>query len=492
MGMSRHPLILIVLVFLGCSEATIQQGNAVGVRRPDVVRIHVPNAGISKLFDLASPDGFELEIPARKYSLGSAEVTIGPSIQTVAVSSRTANSGSQVQLRTRFQSLSLFLPVRVKRGVDVEICRFRFRTPQLDIQTPIGLDGLLERPTLGLAGEVDVQSEDTEWTLSSPCSIGLGAELDGGLNVEEALQQAIFEGFEQSASDAIRVAPLDLMGVPEAPQHVTRSSPYDGRRGAFRADLRTSLDGVELSNQGLNVRLDLGLEPQRARCVPPIAPPVVDPVTPGPLNPLEISGSGSDFALLLSRSVLQSLANQIVLSGFLCRGLDDTRSPEEAANTVATESLLLENIGLGQIQWGPFMTLTSRPGGLPTLTHDAQSGLLQIDWEDFGIEIYGQLHGARVRVLELRTAASVRLRPVANTTQVVRMSVESMAVQSASITSMWTQDSEDEALKMWARRTLILALEDSFVFPVPLMTPGLRVVDVNIRENDAVLLLRFD
>lgn len=489
MGMNaayRLAFFFVLTASFGCDEANVNPGATVAVRRPDVSRLVVSPAKLARFYDVSYPDGFEFAMGAEAYDVDRMVVTLGPMQAQIPVANRFTNGAEGLTLRTQFLALNTVVPVRIQRGVDIEICRFRLRAAELSIHHDISLTNTGNSPTLGVSGEVIVDRNDVLVLPVGGCSVDLSTQVQSQ-SLYERIENAVVQSFKNSAVAMSDIAPLQVMGVPDVPLEVSRRSPFETRTGAIRTEIKPSLNGVDLSLTGLITRLDVGLESARARCVPPIPAPVVEATLPGNVSPEQIDASGADFALVIANSALQDIANNIVLSGFICRGLELNK------NIYPTESLLLETIGLGGLELGPNVSLTSKPGGLPELKTREELGLLQIDWDDFGIEVYGDVLGARTRLLELRTAATITLRPERNTRGFVKLKVESLEVRNANITSAWMRPPTADDSKVWARRVLLLALEDAFVLPVPLETAGsLRVLNVGLRATDAVLFLRFE
>lgn len=476
-------------LLFACDEATVSSGEGLSVRRPDTVKARVSNRGVSNMYDLAYSEGFKLEIPPTSFPFDGGVLSVGPVEDLAEVTSRTFASDPAV-LRNRFQALRVLVPVRVQRGVEIEICRFSYSTSRLDLNAEVGLVESIPRPLLGLTGSVDLDQEPAEVREVVPCSLPLDTALET-TTLEDAIKSNVEAGFIASATQNLGLSPLDLMGVLEGPQRISRLSPFDGRRGVFSADLRGDLNGVTLGDGGLSIDFELGLEATRARCVPPLSAPNLPSVPAGDISALD--AASADFTLALSQSVLQEVANGLILSGFLCRGLDRELTLQSDPNALPTEILLLEEIGLQDLEFGEVSTLASRPGGLPTLSLDALAGLVEIQWQDFTIEAYSTFNGAKVQVFQLRSKAKVRLRPQNNTSGSVRLSVESLEVESAEVSSIWTDVPLNEQTENWARRLLVIALENAFVFPLPLVsTEAIRVQNVSVRPNDVLLQLVFD
>jgi hypothetical protein len=490
MGMTaslRHGLLVLLVFGIGCDEANINPGAAVAVRRPDVSRIAVSPSKIARLYDVSYFDGFEFAMQPEVYTVENAVVTLGPMQEQIPVSNRFTNGSEGLTLRTQFLGLNTVVPVRVQRGVDTEICRFRVRAAELSVSHDVGLIVAESAPTLGASSDVELVRNDVLVLPVGECSLSLDSSIEG-LSLYERVENAVVESFKTSAVAMSQIFPLQVVGVPDAPLELSRRSPFETRIGAIRTDIKPSLNGVELTPEsGLITRLDLGMESARARCVPPIPAPVVEATLPAPITAAEIDASGADFALVMANSAIQDIANSIILSGFICRGLELNK------NVYPTESLLLDTIGLGALELGPNVILTSKPGGLPVLTTRPELGLLQIEWNNFGIEVYGDVFGARTRLLDLLTAATITLRPERNTRGFVKLTVESLEVRTADINSAWMAPPAAEDSQVWARRVLLLALQDAFVLPIPLATASsLRVLNVGLRDSDAVLFLRFE
>jgi len=229
-------------------------------------------------------------------------------------------------------------------------------------------------------------------------------------------------------------------------------------------------------------------------CAPPVELEDAGEVSTTELDPGATRDFGADVSMAFAAGSIERLARSMVLGGFACRGLEDARPAEINEEIVPTEDLRLGDVGLGEIDLGPWVRVTSAPGSLPTLTPRPENGALELEWDSLTLEIYGDFQGAPTRLATLNAGATATLRARRNTTGFLRFDVDAIVVSDADLESPWLfRPPEESALRQWARRALLLILNEQFVLPLPLMAPSdVRVVGTEVRDTDVVLYLAYD
>lgn len=502
MGLKCTSLILALaaLALTSCDEVDVRIDDA---SRPVTVqegaaRILFPAAGIATLYDLGSPDGFALmaerEVP---WSEADEAIAVGPVDQTLNVTARTSLiDNDEVVLTTRLRNVSISLPVRVNRGPDLTICRYRVTTDAIDVVGRLRLivDSESSRLEVVSTPAVEVDQADVAVQPLGACALPNEADF-GDATFDDVLIDYALTAIAESGRQTLTTSPLELGGIVTGRLELDRRAPFANRRGtlAFEADLESPV-GLQLSERGIDVFLDLGVAASRASCAPPVELPGAGEVSTAAINSEATASLGADLAFAFAAGTIQRLAQGMVLSGFACRGLEDARPDQMNEELFATEEFRLDDIGLGALELGPWARVTSAPGSLPSIQTRPDTGALRLEWRTLTLELYGEVRGAPARILTLNAGATATLRARRNTTGFVRFDVDAIEVSDATIESPWLlQPASEAAVRQWARRALLLVLSEQFVLPLPLVAPAdVRVVGTEVRSDDMVLYLAYD
>lgn len=490
----------VALLLSACDEVSVRMDDP---SRPVTLqqrssRVLFPAAGIAGLFDIAYGDTFELSAVRDSETFSDDGLALGPIKQGIPVTTRSSRiQNNQIVLTTRIRAVSVLVPVRVRSGVELSICRYRVSTPAIDVVARLGLsvEEGSSRMEVADAPVLDVDRADVEVNAVGVCAHD-DAMPEGFENV---LVDYVFDGVSASTVDALTTSPLELGGVVEGRLELDRRARFSNRRGTLAFESQVDAEtSVILSERGIDVSIDIGVSATRARCAPPIDVSELEPNSAALVDAESAEELEADVAMSLSNSLVQSLSHSMILSGFACRGLETTPSDaavaHETSRVFAVEALRLEDIDLESVDSGTWVQASSIPGSVPTITPRSRTGDLRLEWENLTLELYGEVRGAPARILTLDTAASIVLRPRRNTVGVIRFDVDSIQVDSASLESPWqVLEPENEALEIWAQRTLLLVLQDQFVLPVPLMAPtSLRVAATEVRDDDVVLYMMYE
>jgi hypothetical protein len=211
----------------------------------------------------------------------------------------------------------------------------------------------------------------------------------------------------------------------------------------------------------------------------------------GSLQAADLEETGADMGLALAGSLLERLGRASATAGFLCRGLEGARGGDDNRQ-IARHEARLADIGLEAVPVnGPFETVIS-PGKLPDATLQPAPQSLRLAWESLTIELYGEVAGARVRLLNLTASADFVLRPTSRRADALDFALTTITVGDVGFSSPWSsQPPRPEQLGPWTRRLLFLVLEDAFQLPLPVRPAApLDLVGSRVRSDD--LLLLFD
>ena len=197
------------------------------------------------------------------------------------------------------------------------------------------------------------------------------------------------------------------------------------------------------------------------------------------------------MALSVSIEFIERLAQAAIKAGFACQGLE---SLGRSAGDVATSDLLLSEIAIPETLFGERAWLALSPGSLPTVAARPSQGVLTIGWDALEVEVYTDVFGAISRILKASADLSLTARPVALPSGELAMQLETITVRRAQIESDWRVEAVDEdALRVWVRRMMLLALGEQIDVPLPAMgSPALSLIEAQVRTLDVVLQLSLD
>lgn len=479
----------------GCDETRVRTGpRGLTTLEQDAARVLVSAEGIGRLVEIENPGGFPL-VAAAQPIRDSPDVTLGPLEQLLAVKRRTSTpSTAAVSLTTELDGATIFVPARIALGGgEVRICRWRVQATEIATTAALALVGSNGGQEFGVTQVPQVVLEGATVTPIDDCA-DIASRLPD--NFEELLVTYLREALAESAALSLPAAPLDILGLLRGNVQLTRTSPFANHSGtlAIEADVSPRPGALGISADGLSVLLDATAEADRARCAPPTAIEAAAVTGTQPLDPAGLRQFGADFALAVSTSWLSRVAQGATLAGYACRGLEDPRRPEINEDLVPTADVLLDELGLDGLPLGPYASLTLAPGTLPRLAMQPSTGTVRVDWQDLQVEVYGEVHGARTRLVRVVADTVLGLRPVGQVVGIAKFELESIDVTTDRIDSEFFQSSPPaDQVDRWVRRTLLGLLEERFEFPLPLAPASpVRVVSVQVRANDLVTFMRFD
>lgn len=484
------------LSLTACDEARVRDGASRFAQHEEAaMRVFVTPEGIGNIYDVANPDGFALTgDPETIVAEPDATVELGPIDQALAVAGRSVEPTlGSLRVTLEFRTPQIYVPVEVRRGFDVRICRFRVSGSLVTATGFVTLVETAQGAQLEVTDEPTVELDGTSVDSLQPCADAL----DGLITPEElasALVDYASASIASSAAAALRTTPLDVLGLIRSNLQISRVSAFDNRRGVLSVEgvAPQRAEALELTPGGLVAQIDAAADAQRARCAPPVALDVHQNRGTMPIDGALVERFGADFALAVSTAWLERLAQSATLAGFACHGLEAAATPDQSA-LIDTDDILLEEVGLDGLPLGPQVRLVVRPGSLPRVATNVASGTLQVTWEDLQIDVYGQLFGAWSRVVSVVSDAHVSLRPQSSV-GAAAFGLEALEVADARVASAFlATPPEAEPTQRWAQRTMLLLLEERLELPLPLYAGNLlRVVNTQVRDHDIVYYLRFE
>ncbi len=490
-------LLVAAVSLCGCDETRVRQGTSeFGALEASAMRVLVSPSGIGRLVEVANPDGFVLRRDSEELDVDGFDLTIGPIEQTIPVAARTATTDAdQVTVITEFDSLTVLVGMRVGSNEGTRICRWRVQSSALEASATAALVDTEEGARFEVVGDPALDAEP--WTVTPIEDCGLpDEEPTRPEDLRPALQEYVQQAIIGSAATSLETSPLDVLGLLRGNVQLSRLSLFENRRGTLAVEGAQSgrADGLELTDDGLSILLDAGVDAQRARCAPPIS--IDPPPTNGTdtLDPDVVRRFGADYALAISGRWVSDAAQGATLAGYACRGLEDARPPDRNEELVPVEEVMLGDLGLEAIPTGAWASLVMSPGTLPTVALHADRGTVTVHWEDLELDVYAHVFGANTRLARVITDVELGLRPRSGSLDAARFDIESVQVTPGRFESEFaSRQPTDEALERWVRRTTLVLLDDAVTFPLPLMpTTPARVVGTQVRAGDIVLFVRFE
>ncbi|AWV90991.1 hypothetical protein [Bradymonas sediminis] len=521
--LQKRLLLLAALTLLapstGCDQARLNT-NAPHAQatsfQPKTLRTLLSQSGVERLLEDEYRQGISLANSAQQANAYGLELSIGPIAQDFAVDNwQVQSAASKLDISIESSPFFVTIPLRVRDASlgshATRICRFNVSADQAIITAEATLDSVPANGSGSLPFLSPTTTPDVALSAAKVEAIAACPPIDGlEAGKVDAIHQNILAYFEQTLADstaaAIALSPVESLGLLYTPAAVARVSNFPNRRGELWANGRMNAAGVagaEVNGDGLVMDMDIALNSKRAGCAPALVPEAPAADSAGPLTQNDLAGAHA--ALAIATPLLARMAQASVSAGFACRGLEDSSIEADARSLglrLSTQDLNLAALGLADLDLGPNTSALLIAGTLPTVSTDPANAALLVNWPQLTVDLYAEIQGVRVRILELRADLEMSLHLQTQgwgiTQSEVRFTVNALELSNLSIESHWSSadlsdaDSNPE-LRRWTQRALLLILEDFFHFPLPLMpNSSLRLEGAQVRSADLLLRFKFD
>lgn len=514
--MSWRAAIGLLGISLGLLSVGCDQARAREIERPALetssraVRVNVRSSGLERLIARRLVTGQRLALSlASEPSSQSPEQSIGPIEQTIRVNQITISDGDDQaptqtrQVRLSSEDLLVVVPMRVPSASGgVELCRWQLLATKSALEAQWVISA--SPGELGVSGAAQATLTQPRIDTLGRCQALEGLDVSARTALEEELARYVRRALEEALTRTLEFNVVEAMGLLSGGLELTRLSNFANRRGQLvLASEPTPTGALSFDAQGLKLDLDWGAQlTLPAECSPPIELPAITL----PIMPELRLDQSVEVAIGLPVALLERLLHIALRAGFVCQGLQSVGLAQDGS--LPLQDVLLEELGLPTTRLGPQVHISYSAGELPSLSADPTDGTILVQWPGLTVELYGQLDGALVRLLDLRTDARFRARPGGSANGQLEFKVETMQVSELTLHSDWLEQPPAQAqLDLWARRFMLITLgsrsgasagaESILEVPLPLEPstdgePALKLERAKIVDQALVLELSFE
>jgi hypothetical protein len=487
---------------LACEDVDFQEGTTLPqspVLQNSAARSRISLGGLQRVYELRWADGVPLTYERQGVESEFDQLAIGPLEDTIEVTRWSIeDDADRVVLSAEVDNFETVVPVRIEQGLSTRICRVRFLADRMEGSVPVDTRSQIEMDpsqpeALAASGAPSVTFTDRRTELIGSCPpLDASVALDGELDAD--ILDYVEDATTELASRMAEIAPSEELGLLDTDVELTHLTAFDNRRGSLTIFSEPDSTSSTLDETGYALDLDMAVDSSRATCAPPVRVnlPPSDATAPIPRSVLE--NAGADVGYAVSTRMLSALAQNGVRAGLACIGLEDAPLSDTSDGAVPTDDLDLEVIGLGSVPVGSFAVPVISPGQIPTITSDRAGGVVELTWPDLTIDVYSNVRGVPVRILQLTVTFDFTLQPSGTQGTALALQIGSIEMNSADVESQWLdEDAQPANVEAWARRLLLLLFEDRLQLPLP-VEPGapLELLSTQVRSSDLLLLLRID
>lgn len=483
-----------ISLLCGCDDSAIQLNRtAPPPLSPQAARVVLSAQGLAQLTNTVTARRLVVRREAEGVVLeGQALAQLGPLDQPVPISSITAQPSTGL-LRTivGLGQPVITIPLRLGKGADTRICRWRVALTSAALETRTVLDAPAPDQPVRLVPErpATVSWVSAQVTPLGACALSTAAEQQLRAALVTYTRAAIIE----AAATLATLEPAAALGLPDGAIELTRISAFESRRGQLVVGVAASATPARLAADGLHLDLDLGAIAKPAACAPPAdaAPkPAIQATQP---DDKEMRQRRADAAIVLTLPALERLTQNLLRAGFGCRGLEDMSDLSATAHPVSRRDLRLEDVGVATSLVGEQLGAVISLGDVPRMSTRPADNLLIVELSRLTIDLYGQVAGATLLIASLQADVTLELEPGGRGDRSMVLRINNALALSPVLSSEWRTGAVDgEALTTWARRLVLLLWGEALVVPAPLLPDSpLHMIGAQVRAQDLVLYGRL-
>lgn len=493
----RLGLLVMCLGLMSCDEVKLRDTTPTQTipKSANALQATVTTRGMVGLIEQALDDR-QLRIKATQQDSpteGVDDVQMGPIEQSVKIQDitiETTDDGFTTKLSLR--DVLILVPTRQGQFEQTALCRWRVQISGLDMTLNIGAD---PNNAQALITQGAPQTTINQARVDAIGGCALTEELTQSQKLDAfkaALINYAIGSVEESVAQLGQIKPLDQLGLIVGGLEITRQSDFSNRRGQLILAGEPAT-GIQLNADQLKINMQYGTQVvSQAQCTPPIELGTMTLPEPQPIEAAQLNQFRADLGISLPIVFVERLIQTWIKGGFMCRGLNDLGLPTQ--RSIAKQDVLYSEVGIDTSLLGEQTYLTFSPGALPTVESIEQTGSLAIQWNDMTLELYANVLGSMTLVAKVRTSARFLVKVDRATTSNLLLNIETLTVQDASLQSLWRgAQTNNDAVFLWTRRLLLIALGEGFQIPLPLR-PGtpMQVLGTQLREQDLVMYLQLE
>lgn len=489
--------LIAAITTIGCERGALEINR--DITQPTLAtsaaRVVISAQGLAQLTRLTAAQQLALESGAAPITLdGEPFAQLGPLDQAIPIVTLTAQPEAGL-LRTivGLGQPTILIPLRLGSGADTRICRWRvaLTSAALELRT------VVETPVGGAPATrlVPQQAANVSWASAQLGELGgCGLSSAAQAQLQTALTDYTRAAIAQAAAQAATLSPAAALGLPDGTLEVTHLTQFDNRRGQLVVGVKPSADALRLASDGLSMALDVGSLARPAACAPPNEAETRTPNEAGQPAEQELRLRRADAAIVIALPALERLIQSLLRAGFGCQGLEDMAAPQLAeTNVISRRDARLADVGIVADLVGDQLAAVINLGDAARLQFLPGDNAVTVQLRKLSLDLHGEVAGVTTLIATLQADVTLRLVPGVRGGAGVILAVDDVIVGSPVLTSEWRGESPSgEALTTWARRLLLLLLDEEIVLPAPLLpTTPLSIIGAQVRTQDLILYGRL-
>lgn len=495
--------VLLWVLLCGCEQVEVRLDHEGAPPSSEVklqrgVRFFFSNQGLEGLWEESVSSGVTLSQNAESFEFNGLGLRLGPVEQALPVSRLSAYPKQELTtMLVEMDAFQIIIPVRFEREQGTVICRWQLAVVDADIVADLAV---IEDSTGYQLKPVSLPSTQFGSVRLDPvgsCPVDLTEGGGAGELTEEELEGYLTNYGRDAIGTSVRQlfsrSLLELVGVQRGFVELSQPHKLAVKQGSFlsHGDLSEPItSSLKLAPTGFTAEFDYAFEFEPAVCAPRVSldalrqyqsePPVVDPALLDEVN--------ATLAISVSHGVIERVMQSMARGGFMCVGME---RPGTASQTVSMSELGPGELGIEETLFGGRANYAMYPGALPSVEFVQESDTIKVSFESFLMDFYSDLFGTSALMLHLEFGVELALKFVADQPGAMALRLDSVHVSRAEVSSEWLSElPEDDVLRQWVQRALVLVLGERIVLPSPLEGEvQLNLVGSRIRSEDVLLFL---
>lgn len=483
-----------VLLNFSCDSVEIRKAkspHASGPSEPSPVGLGLTESALNQLYQIRYRNGLEFGYPAAETTYQNQTIAVGP-VKGVSVDAdwELETRSDEVVAKVSSQDLEFRIPVRFTNSFETRVCKLT-----------IGLDTASARGSLKPVNTADelLLASNQEPTItvrgfefSQQGSRCPRSKIEILKNHRRTfLRDFVQNAWTQSVQQAARLNllfPFSFFGNATV---LDQTLTFANRIGRLKLLPRIQAEQVTLDKQGIKLTIGMRTSVEGASCSPNARIiPRSDGQFQGSTDLGTLSNDSQHVGIEISVQFIRQLLSDAIASGFSCRGMETLLDPSSPTPKYSASVLELSELGFRSGFASTDVYPVFQPRTHPTLS--IEQGVLQIDWEALGLELYSYRRGVPVTLGRLQADLEMAYEVSRDSSTDLRFKPSDIEVSEASFASKWLEQIPKPRLRDWAQRVFSILLDDGISIPIGFGSIQFaQLTDVNLNENSVSLTLRL-